>query len=311
MLELDNRTIGTYQGTEKGPLFICLGAMHGNEPAGVKAIEIIIKMLEVEPIRNPNFIYRGNLIGLIGNVKAYRANKRFITKDLNRNFKIEHLDRLKIHSQLDSEDHEFLELDKIIRASIEKYQPERVIVLDLHTTSSKGGVFTICRDKEEDIEIASALHAPVVLGMLKGLQGTTLHYFTTENMGIKTIPITFESGQHVENLSINRAVAGIINCMKTIGAIDPDVVENHHEDILIQYSKDLPKVTELVDRHDIAAGDNFKMKEGYINFQTVSAGEVVAEDKNGPIKISENGRILMPLYQQQGDDGYFLVKDKE
>lgn len=309
MTHTQERLIGSYKGTENGPLFICLGAMHGNEPAGVKAIDTVVKMLEVEPIRNPDFVFHGVFIGLIGNRTAYEAGKRFIDKDLNRNFNADQLSHLKINSVLDNEDKEFLELDHTIRKLIEKYEPEKVIVLDLHTTSSHGGIFTICRDQEEDIQIASALHAPIVLGMLNGLKGTTLHYFTTENMGIKTIPITFESGQHVERLSVNRAVAAIINCMQAIGSVASDVVENHHEKILIQYSEDLPKVTQLVTRHAITVEDAFTMNPGYKNFQKVSAGEVIASDKNGPIKIPEDGRILMPLYQQQGEDGYFLVKE--
>lgn len=304
-----DRLIGAYKGTENGPLFICLGAMHGNEPAGVKAIAAVIKMLEVEPIRNPDFVFNGVFVGLIGNRTAYEKGKRFIDKDLNRNFNAEQLNHLKINSHLDSEDKEFLELDHTIRKLIEKYEPEKVIVLDLHTTSSHGGIFTICRDNKEDIEIASSLHAPIVLGMLSGLKGTTLHYFTTENMGTKTIPITFESGQHVEGMSVNRAVAAIINCMKAIGSVAADVVENHHEKILIQYSQDLPKVTQLVTRHAITDGDAFTMNPGYKNFQAVTEGEIIAKDKYGPITIPQDGRILMPLYQQQGEDGYFLVKE--
>lgn len=314
MKNTKNRLIGSYEGSEAGPLFICLGAMHGNEPAGVKAIEMVLKMLEVEPIRNADFVYRGVMVGLVGNRKAYGAGKRFIDKDLNRSFDIERLHALKQeqdkdNNSLDSEDEEFLELDAEIRHYVDKYNPNKIVVLDLHTTSSHGGIFTICREIKEDIDIAAALHAPIVLGLLAGLKGTTLHYFTTENLGIKTIPITFESGQHVEGLSVNRAVAGMINCMKAIGAVDAHVVENHHEKILIDYSKNLPRVTEMVLRHGITDEDQFVMNPGYTNFQVVKAGEVVAKDRRGPITISEDGHILMPLYQKQGEDGYFLVKN--
>jgi len=245
----DNRLIGRYEGHRPGPLFICLGAMHGNEPVGVKAIDTVLKMLEVEPIRSPGFVYRGNFVGLLGNRKAYGKGQRYIDKDLNRNFKAEKLSELKAAQKnsikLDSEDQEFVELDAAVRGYIAHYKPSKVILLDLHTTSSHGGIFTICRDNKEAIDLAAAMHAPIVLGMLSGLEGTTLHYFTTENFGIKTIPVTFESGQHEEGLSVNRAVSGIINCLKAIDAVDADVVENHHEKILLDYSEQLPKVTEL------------------------------------------------------------------
>lgn len=309
--EEHNRIIGRYEGEGQGPLFICLGAMHGNEPAGVKAIELVLKMLEVEPIRHPQFRYRGNFVGLVGNLKAYQEGKRFIDKDLNRSFNAEKLDMLKQKNaeDLKQEDKEFLGLDKTVRKLIDKYDPSEVILLDLHTTSSHGGIFTICRDIDHDIELGKAMHAPIVLGMLEGLQGTTLHYFVTEHLGVKTTPITFESGQHVEGLSVTRAVAGIINCMKAIGSIAADVVENHHEDILIKYSESLPKVTRLFARHAIVDNDGFTMNPGYLNFQKVFQGEIVGENKNGPVTIETDGRILMPLYQKQGEDGFFLVKE--
>ncbi len=306
-----NRIIGRYEGEHRGPLIICIGAMHGNEPAGVQAIDTVIKMLEVEPIRNPDFCYRGRLLGLVGNLQAYSQGKRYIDRDLNRSFDAGYLAQLldQSPSSLSGEDRELVELDTLIRAEIADYKPEKVILLDLHTTSSKGGVFTICRDRQQDLEIGAALHAPIVLGMLKGLKGTTLHYFVPEVLDIDIIPITFESGQHQEKMAVNRAVAGIISCMKAIDAIDADVVENHHEQLLVNYCAPLPKVTELEKVHAIEPEDGFEMRKGYENFQEVTAGEVIAQDKDGFITIEEDCRILMPLYQAQGEDGFFLVKE--
>jgi len=306
------RLLGRYDGTEKGPLFICFGAMHGNEPAGVKAIDLVFKMLEVEPIRNPGFIFKGRMIGMIGNRRAFESGVRFHDRDLNRSFEANNLEQIRLSPEdnLQSEDLELLELTDLINQEIKDYQPEKIVVLDLHTTSSHGGIFTICRNLDRDIKISTAMHAPIVLGIIEGLEGTTLHYFTTENLGIDTIPITFESGQHQEGMAVNRAVAGIINCMKEIGCVKPEDVENHHEKILIDYSKTLPQVTTLVRHHSISEGDKFEMGLGYSNFQAIESGEVVAKDKAGPIIVTEEGtRILMPLYQKQGDDGFFLVKE--
>jgi succinylglutamate desuccinylase len=53
--------------------------------------------------------------------------------------------------------------------------------LDLHTTSADGGIYTIVPDHPLAIEFALGIKAPVVLGFLEGLKGTTLHYFTSEN----------------------------------------------------------------------------------------------------------------------------------
>lgn len=50
------------------------------------------------------------------------------------------------------------------------------------------------------------------------------------------------------------------------------------------------------------------MLPGYENFQLVKKGEVIAEDSNGPIVVKEDGLLLMPLYQNKGEDGFFIIK---
>ena len=75
-----DRIIGKYDGKQKGPLLIGLGGIHGNEPAGIEALELIFKMLEVEPLLNPEFKFKGRFLGLRGNLRAIGTNKRYIKK---------------------------------------------------------------------------------------------------------------------------------------------------------------------------------------------------------------------------------------
>ncbi len=285
--------------------------MHGNEPMGIKAIAMLEKMLEVEPITNPNFVFHGTFIGMIGNLSAYNRHERFIDKDINRQWSVENIDRIKKTDQadLDTEDKEMLEILNTIYDACEETKASKLYILDLHTTSSFGGIFSIPAENQESLDIASNLHAPVVKGMLKGISGTTLHYFKTDNMPIETVTITFESGQHEEHKSINRAIAAIVNLMRTVNMVLPNDVENIHDQILLEYSRNLPKVTELIMRHAVSESDNFVMKPGYTSFQKVEKGEVLATDKNGDVLSPESGRLLMPLYQKKGNDGFFLIKD--
>lgn len=308
---MDRRIIGSYEGVERGPLFICIGAMHGNEPAGIRALELLFKMLEVEPITNPDFSYKGKFVGLVGNLQACETKQRFLKHDMNRQFKPEIIERLKQEdpSTLIAEDKELYELIKTIEDLIAAYQPTKLYLLDLHTTSSSGGIFTITTDDPESIEIATHLHAPVVKGFLQGIQGTTLHYFNTENMGIPTVALTFESGQHEEDLAVNRAIAVMTNFMRIIGSVEEEDVAHQHNEILIEYSRDLPKVSQLIHRHGIEPSDQFKMQPNFENFQSVQHGQIIAHDKSGPIIVQEDCMILMPLYQNQGEEGFFLVKD--
>ncbi|MEM6967125.1 MAG: succinylglutamate desuccinylase/aspartoacylase family protein [Bacteroidota bacterium] len=307
------RIIGTYTGSERGPLLIVFGAMHGNEPAGVKALEMMFKMLDVEPITNPYFSFCGRLVGLVGNVRAKAMGLRYINRDLNRQWTPENVARIRSSKveDLDEEDLEIKELLEIIHREIDTYQPDRLVFLDLHTTTAYGGIFSIPQDTPESVRIAVELHAPVIKGLLKGIRGTTLHYFTNENFAPKTVAVTFESGQHKEELSVNRAIAALTNCMRTIGCVKEEHVENQHDSILIEHSKGLPKIAELITIHSIQPEDEFQMIPNYKNFQSVKKGEVLASDKNGKIEAIEDGLILMPLYQKQGDDGFFLIKTLE
>jgi succinylglutamate desuccinylase len=305
-----DRVIGKHIGVEKGPMIICFGGMHGNEPAGIKALDIMFKMLEVEPITNPDFRFCGQLLGIRGNLKAIKKGQRFLQKDLNRLWTNENVARIKKSNweELDAEDQEVYEILQIIEQEIATYNPEKLIMLDLHTTTAFGGIFSIATDDPESLRIAIELHAPVVKGLLTGIRGTTLHYFNNDNFEPETIAVCFESGQHDEHLSVNRAIAAITNCMRTVGCVRAEDVENRHDKLLIEYSKGLPKVTRLIMKHTIQEGDHFQMVPNYKNFQAVRKGEVLAYDKNGPIKAEEDGHILMPLYQMQGDDGFFLIK---
>jgi len=306
------RLIGRYTGSEKGPLLICIGGIHGNEPAGVKAADLMLKMLEVEPITNPGFTLKGRFVGLLGNIQAYNRNVRFIHHDLNRSFSKSYIAKIKQKNpnEVVDEDRELLELVQIIEKEIQDYQPSKVVILDLHTTSSHGGIFSFVTEDAESVHLAVELHAPVVRGMLKGLHGTTLHYFNRQNFPIDDITtITFESGQHNEILSINRAIAAITNAMRTIGCARDEDVENQHDKLLIEFSEGLPKVAELVTRHDISQEDEFIMQPDFENFQAISKGEWLATDREGKIFADTNGLLLMPLYQKQGHEGFFIIRE--
>lgn len=307
------RIIGRYEGKEKGTLLICIGSIHGNEPAGTKALELMFKMLEVEPITNPDFIFKGRLLGLRGNLRAILAGKRYLEKDLNRQWTVENVHRIMqadINTLL-AEDLEIREILTLIRAEIANYQPKKIVVLDLHTTTAFGGIFTVVTEDPESLRIGIELHAPVIKGLLKGVRGTTLHYFKEENMGVPTVAVCFESGQHNEQLSVNRAIAAITNCMRTIGCVKAEHIENQHDKLLIEFSKGLPKIARLLMTHPIRENDGFVMRPGYKNFQAVKKGESVAADKNGVIRILKDGHLLMPLYQKQGNDGFFLIESMD
>ena len=225
------RLIGKFVGSEEGTLIIALAAMHGNETAGVQALKCLFSMLEEERNKNPDFKFKGQVVGLMGNIEAYKQNLRFVKKDLNRQLAKENIVSLlpksennthfegSIAEKLAYEDLELKELIEHIDKAIADYQPKKIIILDLHTTSATGGIFTIVSEDADSLKIATELYAPVVKGLIKGVGGSTLHYFKTANMGIPTTAIAFEAGQHDDPRSVQRTIAWLLHSFRAIGSI--------------------------------------------------------------------------------------------
>lgn len=309
-----NRIIGERIGDKPGPLMIVFAQIHGNEPAGYKAVKELFKAIDEEYVKNPNFEFCGRIIALQGNVKAARAKVRYIKKDLNRSWLPKEVYRIRQTNaieKLDPEDQEIKENLAIIDAYIDRCQPSRVVVLDLHTTTAHGGIFTIPSQNEEARRIGLTMHAPVLHGFLNGLKGTTLHYFSKENFDVDMNAVCFEAGQHQSEDAYKHAVSAIIQCFKSIGGFYARDIEIKHDQLLEERSKGLPLEANLVYVHRVEPEDNFRMTETktYNNFDPIAKGEILAYDNNGPIKSPYDGLILMPLYQKQGDDGFFIIQE--
>ena len=307
---LDERVIGRFTLGKKGPLFICIGGMHGDEPAGVMALEEVTQILNQKSIAQAEFKYRGNFLAVKGNMRALQKGLRFIDKDLNRCWTDENIEYIHRHDSQSfySEQKEIAEILQLLEKEISRTKPSYIIVLDLHTTSASGGIFSMTTEDIKSMKIAQELHAPVITGMHGGVSGSSLHFFSGKNMGIPTSTIGFESGQHEDPLSVNRAIAAVINCMRTIGAVDADQVENKHDDILMAFSKDLPKVSKIVGKYAVLDKAHFKMLPGFQSFQAIEEGQVLAVDLHGEVRSPVNGRILLPSYQKNGEDGFFLIQ---
>ena len=73
-------------------------------------------------------------------------------------------------------------------------------------------------------------------------------------------------------------------------------------------TRKLPRVVEIRHRHPVDPADDFRMLPGFVGFQRVSEGTLLARDRQGDVRAVLGGRLLMPLYQEQGNDGFFLVR---
>ena len=298
-----NRIIGRLNCTKKGVLFIAIGGIHGNEQAGVTAIANVFKKLREREC----LAAKGSFVGVVGNLRAGEQSLRYLKKDLNRQWDAANVSRLssKQETVMDEEDLEVRELLEQINDELKREKPERLLILDLHTTSADGGVFALVDDQTESLPFAMRLERPIIRGMNKVLKGTTLDYFNSRNFQIPTSTIAFEAGQHNDSAAISECERAIFKLLEFCEIID-DTPSNAAAE---QIGLSSPLLAEISYTHHISAEDHFSMKPGYLNFQEIRSGEILATDKNGEITAPYDCRVLMPLYQEQGNEGFFLIKE--
>ncbi len=301
------RIIGSYTQSKKGPLLIISGAIHGNEPAGVKALQVVLTQL-----KEWNIPIKGQLIGLIGNLQAFSKHKRYLSQDLNRQWKPGNVLRIKRtpKKQLKDEDIEQKELIEFFEGILEKRKFQnnsRVVLLDLHTTSADGVAYSIVTSMGKSRTIAESLGVPAIMGFDKAISGTTLNYFS--DLGLESF--CFEAGQHDAESSITRTVSAIWQVLVALGCIEAAKVPffSNHKGLLHELGEGLPRTIQYKYRHAIQPEDCFKMIEGFDNFQSVEKGQLLAYDKGGEIRAPFSGIMLMPLYQAQGKDGFFIAEE--
>ena len=309
----EQRLIGQRTGDKHGPLLLIFCQVHGNEPAGRLAVEELFKAIDEEYLKNPNFSFSGKILALCGNVQAARQGRRFLQRDLNRSWTAAQVAKVQAQKpqERQAEDLELYENLAFIQAELAAYQPSELVVLDLHTTTAHGGLFVIPSRSPRSRSLGLSMLAPVLHGFLDGLQGTSLHYFNETNFSLPTTAVCFEAGQHLAADSVSHSVSAIIRCFTAMGGFRPEDIETKHEELLRKNAQGLPREGRLVYRHAVQAQDNFAMRQDkiYRNFDPIAQGELLAYDKNGPIYASHQGYILMPLYQAQGEDGFFIIED--
>jgi len=297
--------IGDVRGDKPGPTIIAIAGIHGNEPTGVEAIEDVIDQL----IPLKEFI-SGRFIGLRGNLKALEKNVRFIDEDMNRLWITSLLDKIRrtpFEELQSAERAELKELLSILDPIV--FSDEEVIYIDLHTFSGTGGMFTITPKEMGHIALLSQLKIPLVFGVEHTLIGTSMEY--VEDAG--HIGFAFESGTHGTVMAENNAVAGLMTLMVDAGIVPADKLEKFgmYYAYLMKKVEGFPHKVDFVYKHIIEDGDEFDMNPGFKNFDPIEKGDWLATDKHGKIEAQNNGYILMPLYQEQGFDGFFIVRDCE
>lgn len=298
------RVLGRVRGEEPGPTLVVVGGVHGNEPAGVIAVRRVL-----ERLRAGERSIRGEFVALTGNRAALARGRRFLQRDLNRLWtsrRIRALRRDPPGDERRAEDREQLELLETLEG-VSREARGQVFVVDLHTTSAMSGPWASVEDTLRSRSFALEFPVPVVLGLEERVEGTLMEHVSREGW----VSLLFESGQHDDPRSVARTEAAVWIGLAAAGVLtEPDAgVVRRGRRLLEAETSGLPTVMEIRHRHPVRPADGFRMHPGFVNLQPIREGDVLASDRRGEIRAPDSGRVLMPLYQDQGEDGFFVVRE--
>jgi succinylglutamate desuccinylase len=303
------REIGRYSKGLPGPLLIVTAGIHGNEPAGVHALRrVLARLAEQAPEA------RGEVVALCGNRAALAKGARFVDEDLNRVWTEDEVAAARVASAGESseagEQRELLEsIDALLR------EPrERVSLLDLHSTSGGGPPFTVMGDTLQNRGVAFELGVPVLLGLEENVEGTLIEHFGA----LGHVAVVLEGGQNEDPRTVDNHESAVWVTLVSAGVLSREQVADYetHRARLRAAAEGLPHVIEVVHRHEIAPEDEqrFRMIPGLTSFQRIEKGRLLAhhgERAEHQVTAPCRGVLLMPRYQSQGLDGFYLGRQIE
>lgn len=297
---MQDRIIGKYTTNNEGPLLLVTAGVHGNEPSGVKALQNIFRELE-----KSRPAIKGTFLGLKGNQKALEKGQRFIDEDLNRTWKDKNLrkDQPDTHEQK-----EMWEIIEILKDySTEKF-PERYFV-DCHTTSSDSLPYVSVQEVGKNDEFAHNFPVYIVRGFSDIVDGSIDKYFSKQGI----TGFTFEAGQHTAETSQQNHEAIIWLALKEALQLETEKVSCYPECVRVfdEKFKEGQKTFKIIYRHGLEDDTEFKMEPGFKNFERISKDQLLAVQDGKEIRSEWDARIFMPLYQSQGNDGFFVIQEAE
>ncbi len=188
------RLVGSAGKAQGGPLLIVSAAIHGNEPAGVRALRRVFAALdELEPELH------GRVVGLIGNRGALLAGQRYRDSDLNRLWSRRKLAELASGDPAADTAEQKEQRELLAAIEVELAQPHAEVVhLDLHSTSGDSPPFIVQNGDARSLELARDLGVPVLHGLLKNLDGTVLELGAARGF----TSIVLEGGQNEAETTI-------------------------------------------------------------------------------------------------------------
>ena len=299
-----SRIIGRYPAITTAPRLVVFGGVHGNEPSGVVALQQVFQQLN-----ELNIPVRGVIVGVLGNQEAFQRNVRYVQEDLNRLFLPEYIRQVRsIPSGHTAEARELLAIDELV----ETYEAEATglpFFVDCHTTSSASIPYVSLNEGFTDsYHFAQSMPATSVIGVEKEIRGCLAEWLNRRGWH----GFTFEAGQHDAAISVQNQMAIIWLALLYSGCLseaDAPLPIRQARETLRRQGQQQDNVYRTVSSYRIKEGEDFRMEPGYVNLQAVRKGERLAVSDGQPVYATEDAYILMPLYQKQGNFGFFMAKE--
>lgn len=308
-----------YRGLADGPRLLVLGAVHGNEICGTRAIERIIAEIDT----GQHVIQRGQVTFVpITNPLAYQLQQRAGERNLNRNLR-------KVITPEDFED--------LIANALCPLLEAHDVLLDLHSFHSAGEPFVMLGPENNQgslepfaqaaAEEALALRlgpCRLVDGWLdtyaRGVQQRIQHLAVSErahllntdpSYGVGTTEymrahggyaLTLECGQHNDPKAPEVAYRAILNTLAHLQLVDLPAP-------LPQTQLEVLRINEVIDR----GHPNDQFAKTWVSFDCLHSGEVIGTRHDGTeVKATQDGFILFPNPNAlPGNEWFYYAKLSE
>lgn len=305
--------IHQYAGLQAGPRLIILGAVHGNEVCGTRALERLIAEIDAGRLH----IERGTLTVVpITNPLAYRLGQRQGERNLNRNL------------QPTAEPRDFE--DRIANVLCPLLDAHEVL-LDLHSFHTDGQPFVMLGPNDNDGALEPFAHAreevrmAAHLGVTRVVEGWLDTYAigvkrrraqhpdanpltlspaygvgTTEYMRSRGgYGVTLECGQHNDPAAVGVAYRAVMQTLALLKLIDAPL-----QPPLNDY-----EVLRLHDVVDLAHADDTFVRPWH-SFAPIAAGEPIGRRHDGSeVRASDDGFIVFPNPQAlPGNEWFYFAK---
>ena len=298
------RLVGS-AGAPGGPLLLATAAIHGNEPAGVHALQRVFASLAEQEIE-----LHGRFVGLIGNRGALLAGKRYLDSDMNRLWSKRKLAELAAGDPArdTAEQQEQRELLLAIEREAARARGE-IVHVDLHSTSGDSPPFLVQNGEPRSLELARALGVPVLHGLMKNIDGTTLDLGLAKGF----TSVVLEGGQNEAESTIENHESALWLMLAETGLVadEPRLELELHRERIARSTRGIPAAVEICLRYSIEPQERFTMLPGFKSFERVAQGQLLAlggASGERPIRSPIGGILIMPRYQGQGQDGFFLAR---